>query len=59
MRNGYGRTEGERRPNNIGKLILTKVEHNGLIGAPGYHQALVIQRQSANELVSRHSSSFA
>jgi hypothetical protein len=36
VRDEYWIIEGERKRNQIGKLILTKVEQNGLIGATSH-----------------------
>jgi hypothetical protein len=36
---------------NIEKLMLTKVERNGLIGATRYYYILAISDEPANELV--------
>jgi hypothetical protein len=39
--------------NNTGKLRLTKVEQNSLVGATGYYHVLAIPHQPTNELMGR------
>jgi hypothetical protein len=47
-----------KNKNNIGKLPLTKVEGDGLIGASGCHHILAIPHQLTNELMSLESFIF-
>jgi hypothetical protein len=50
--------EGGRKINNNDMLMLTKVEQNSLIGAPGHYHILAIPHQPTNELASADSSRF-
>jgi hypothetical protein len=42
---------GGKDNNDIGVLMLTKVEGNGLIGATGYYHILAIPHYPMNELL--------